>query len=159
MNVYCDVLYFCITCYNQRQEYESMNDYSHRRRIRNLESLSVYLYAHITAYRDFKIILPHQRVVYKFCERNSKMKTKSLPPYAPTLIESTRAIGYTLESAIADIVDNSVSASASSIDIFFFPVGDSYIAILTDMEWMQMGLKPQCAMAVKTLMSNEHLMI
>lgn len=107
-----------------------MNDYSHRRRIRNLESLSVYLYAHITAYRDFKIILPHQRVVYKFCERNSKMKTKSLPPYAPTLIESTRAIGYTLESAIADIVDNSVSASASSIDIFFFPVGDSYIAIL-----------------------------
>ena len=58
------------------------------------------------------------------------MKTISLPPYAPTLIESTRAIGYTLESAIADIVDNSVSASASCAEIFFFPVGDSYIAIL-----------------------------
>ncbi len=60
------------------------------------------------------------------------MKSISLPPYAPTLIESTRAIGYTLESAIADIVDNSVSAIASCVDIFFFPVGDSYIAILDD---------------------------
>lgn len=60
------------------------------------------------------------------------MKTKHLPPYAPTLIESTRAIGYTLEAAIADIVDNSISALASYIDIFFFPVGDSYIAILDD---------------------------
>lgn len=58
------------------------------------------------------------------------MKTKPLPPYAPTLIESTRAIGYTLETAIADIVDNSISASASCIEISFFPVGDSYIAIL-----------------------------
>ncbi len=60
------------------------------------------------------------------------MKAKPLPPYAPTLIESTRAIGYTLETAIADIVDNSISASASCIEIFFFPVGDSYIAILDD---------------------------
>ena len=34
------------------------------------------------------------------------MKTKSLPPYAPTLIESTRAIGYSLEAAVADIIDN-----------------------------------------------------
>jgi len=58
------------------------------------------------------------------------MKTKPLPPYAPTLIESTRAIGYTVEAAIADIIDNSISASASCTDIFFFPVGDSYIAIL-----------------------------
>ena len=60
------------------------------------------------------------------------MKTKILSPHAPTLIESTRAIGYTLEAAIADIVDNSISASASCIDIFFFPVGDSYVAILDD---------------------------
>lgn len=58
------------------------------------------------------------------------MKTVFVPPYAPTLIESTRAIGYTLESAIADIVDNSVSAFASCTEIFFFPIGNSYIAIL-----------------------------
>ena len=57
------------------------------------------------------------------------MKTVTLPPYAPTLIESTRAMGYTLEAAIADILDNSISAGASNIDIFFFPV-DAHIAIL-----------------------------
>ncbi len=60
------------------------------------------------------------------------MKVKSLPPFAPTLIESTRAIGYTLEAAIADIIDNSISASASSVDIFFFPDDASFIAILDD---------------------------
>ena len=36
------------------------------------------------------------------------MRDIDLPPYAPMLIESTRAIGYSLESAIADIIDNSV---------------------------------------------------
>lgn len=58
------------------------------------------------------------------------MRTKNLPPYAPTLIESTRAIGYSLEAAIADIVDNSIAANASNVDIFFFPVDGAYIAIL-----------------------------
>ncbi len=58
------------------------------------------------------------------------MRSINIPPYAPTLIESTRAIGYTLESAIADIIDNSISALASCAEIFFFPIGDSYIAIL-----------------------------
>jgi hypothetical protein len=60
------------------------------------------------------------------------MKTIPLPPYAPTLIESTRAIGYTLESAIADIIDNSIAALSSCVEIFFFPIGDAYIAILDD---------------------------
>ena len=60
------------------------------------------------------------------------MKTKSLPPYAPTLIESTRAIGYFLEAAIADIVDNSIAAGAKNVDIYFFPVDVAYVAILDD---------------------------
>lgn len=58
------------------------------------------------------------------------MKTKSLPPYAPTLIESTRAIGYSLEAAVADIVDNSIAAGAKNVDIYFFPVDAAYVAIL-----------------------------
>ena len=58
------------------------------------------------------------------------MKTKSLPPYAPTLIESTRAIGYSLEAAVADIIDNSIAANATNVDICFFPVDGAYIAIL-----------------------------
>ena len=58
------------------------------------------------------------------------MNSISLPPYAPTLMESTRAIGYSIESAIADIIDNSVAAQASRVDIDFFPIGESYISIL-----------------------------
>ena len=58
------------------------------------------------------------------------MKAINLPPYAPTLIESTRAIGYSLEAAVADIVDNSIAAGASKVDLFFFPIGSAYIAIL-----------------------------
>ena len=58
------------------------------------------------------------------------MHTIELPPYAPTLIESTRAIGYSLDAAIADIIDNSIAACSKNIDIFFFPVGDAYIAVL-----------------------------
>lgn len=60
------------------------------------------------------------------------MNTINLPPYAPTLIESTRAIGYSLEAAVADIVDNSIAASARNVDIFFFPIDGAYIAILDD---------------------------
>ena len=55
-----------------------------------------------------------------------------LPPYAPTLMESTRAIGYSIEVAIADIIDNSIAAKASQVDIDFFPIGESYISILDD---------------------------
>lgn len=55
-----------------------------------------------------------------------------LPPYAPTLIESTRAIGYSLEAAVADIIDNSIAADAQNVDIFFFPIDGAYIAILDD---------------------------
>lgn len=58
------------------------------------------------------------------------MKTINLPPYAPTLIESTRAIGYSLEAAIADIIDNSIAAGACNVDLFFFPIDGAYIAIL-----------------------------
>lgn len=58
------------------------------------------------------------------------MHTIELPPYAPTLIESTRAIGYSLEAAVADIIDNSIAAGAKNVDIFFFPVDGAYVAIL-----------------------------
>lgn len=59
------------------------------------------------------------------------MNIIDLPPYAPTLIESTRAIGYTLKAAVADIVDNSIAADASRVDISFFPASSgTYISIL-----------------------------
>lgn len=42
-------------------------------------------------------------------------------PYAPALVESMRSLGYSFESAIADLIDNSVSAKASRIDIIMLP--------------------------------------
>lgn len=41
-----------------------------------------------------------------------------LPPSASSLSASMRDLGYSLETAIADLVDNSISAEATSIDIF-----------------------------------------
>ena len=60
------------------------------------------------------------------------MKPINLPPYAPILMESTRAIGYSLEAAIADVVDNSIAAEARNINVNFFPVGQEYVYILDD---------------------------
>lgn len=44
-----------------------------------------------------------------------------LEPMADILIESMRSIGYTFESAMADIIDNSISAEATRIAIRFNP--------------------------------------
>jgi hypothetical protein len=43
----------------------------------------------------------------------------SLPPRASSLTESMRDIGYSLETAIADIIDNSIAAGAAEINIRF----------------------------------------
>lgn len=42
----------------------------------------------------------------------------TLPPSAASLSESMRDLGYTLATAIADIVDNSITAKATKIEIF-----------------------------------------
>lgn len=49
------------------------------------------------------------------------MRTVKAAPKASMLIESMRDIGYSLETALADIVDNSITAKASSIEIFMLP--------------------------------------
>jgi hypothetical protein len=41
-----------------------------------------------------------------------------LPPRASSLTASMRDLGYSLESAVADLIDNSISADATKIDIF-----------------------------------------
>ncbi|WP_300675065.1 ATP-binding protein [Desulfoluna sp.] len=46
------------------------------------------------------------------------MKEVQLPPRAAALSESMRDLGYSLEAAVADIIDNSISAGASKVDIF-----------------------------------------
>lgn len=56
----------------------------------------------------------------------------NLPPFAPTLIESIRAIGYSLEAAVSDVLDNSISANAKNIEILYTPYQTPYIAIYDD---------------------------
>jgi len=55
---------------------------------------------------------------------------KYLPPFAPVLLESMRAIGYSFETAIADIIDNSISAEATEVSIRFWPYDSPYVAII-----------------------------
>jgi len=45
----------------------------------------------------------------------SKYKTSPANPEASSMIETFRAIGYSIEAAIADIIDNSISASSKNI--------------------------------------------
>ncbi|MDO8813012.1 MAG: ATP-binding protein, partial [Gallionella sp.] len=52
----------------------------------------------------------------KTCDR--LMEKYTLPPRAASLSESMRDIGYSLETAIADIIDNSIAANATRIDIW-----------------------------------------
>ncbi len=58
------------------------------------------------------------------------MRELMITPYAPSFIESMRAVGYSLESALADIVDNSISAQATLVRIEFRPFDEPYVAIL-----------------------------
>jgi hypothetical protein len=56
-----------------------------------------------------------------------------VPPDPAGTIESLGALGYTLESAVADLVDNSIDAGAGTVDINFHWNGpDSYIAVTDD---------------------------
>lgn len=51
-------------------------------------------------------------------------------PDPVSLIESMRAVGYTTQSAIADIIDNSLSANASLIQIEYDASHDPFVSIL-----------------------------
>ena len=46
-------------------------------------------------------------------------KTYELMPNAKMLLSSLRSVGYTEETAIADIVDNSISSGANTIQLYF----------------------------------------
>lgn len=50
----------------------------------------------------------------------------------PHLMESMRAVGYTLETAIADLIDNSITAGASRVDLLFSGEGQQYVAVIDD---------------------------
>lgn len=64
------------------------------------------------------------------------VKTIEIVPDAVSLIESMRAVGYSVEAAIADLVDNSISANSKSIEIRYDASLSPFIGILDDGEGM-----------------------
>lgn len=58
-------------------------------------------------------------------------ETKTIIPPAKSLLKGLRAIGYSFSTAVADIVDNSITAKATWIKIYSDPLADEpYFAIL-----------------------------
>lgn len=61
------------------------------------------------------------------------MKLTQNPPYAPNLIESMRAIGYSFNTAISDIIDNSIAAKSKNVRIFSnVRESTEFIAVIDD---------------------------
>ena len=54
------------------------------------------------------------------------------PPVAPMLMESLRAVGYSPSAALADLVDNSISAQARNIAISFTAFPEPVVVIIDD---------------------------
>jgi hypothetical protein len=69
--------------------------------------------------------------------KNSGKNRRYAPPKATAMLESLRGLGYSVETALADIVDNSISAGSSMIDVNFDWDGPrSRISILDDGDGM-----------------------
>lgn len=64
--------------------------------------------------------------------------TVNLPPNAEKMINSMRALGYSFQTALADIVDNSISAQAKCIQILTSPdpEEEQFLAVLDDGQGM-----------------------
>ena len=60
------------------------------------------------------------------------IETLEVIPDPVSLIESMRAVGYSVEAAIADIIDNSLSAAAIAIHVKYDASDAPFIAVLDD---------------------------
>lgn len=59
-------------------------------------------------------------------------KTRSAIPSAYNTISSNRSIGYSMSSAVADIIDNSISANSKNIDLYAPSLKDPMLYIIDD---------------------------
>lgn len=60
------------------------------------------------------------------------MSSSEIMPPASDLLESMRAVGYSADTAIADLIDNSIAAKAKTVTIGFETVGEAYLSMLDD---------------------------
>lgn len=63
----------------------------------------------------------------------NRQRTINLAPHPLVLLESLRSIGYTIETALADILDNSITAGSTWISVrFAWNSGEPWIAVADD---------------------------
>ncbi len=71
---------------------------------------------------------------------STELDVIELMPRASVMIEAMRDIGYSFDSAVADIIDNSIAAGAQNIDLRYGWVADlPWIAIIDDGAGMNRG--------------------
>lgn len=88
-----------------------------------------------------------------------KKPTVNLEPPAGALITSLRSLGYTFDTAVADIIDNSISAGAKNIDVDINedPHGDYIVSILDDGRGMSFDeLAEAMALGSKSPVDERH---
>ena len=62
-----------------------------------------------------------------------RLNIRKSPPRATAMLESLRGLGYSTSSALADIIDNSISAGATEVRVFFYWKDErSLISIVDD---------------------------
>src|SRR5665213_4030570 len=66
------------------------------------------------------------------CEVHRVIETLEVIPDPVSLIEAMRAVGYTAEAAVADIIDNSLSAGATEVQVKYDAADVPFVAILDD---------------------------
>ncbi len=67
------------------------------------------------------------------CERFYPMaRSHHLPPSAASLTASLRDLGYSLETAVADLIDNSISADATEVQVFCDINRSAPVLVITD---------------------------
>ncbi|AMM94485.1 hypothetical protein UP17_20020 [Peribacillus simplex] len=67
------------------------------------------------------------------------MKTEVVQPIVTNFIKSLRDIGYTFEVAVADVLDNSITAKANNIQIACIPNPNTVFTLLDDGKGMSNG--------------------
>lgn len=70
-----------------------------------------------------------QTVHHSDDNKGALLKERYTPPSAPTLLDAMRAIGYSFETALADIIDNSIAAAANQVTIEFSAQPSPYVVV------------------------------
>ena len=80
-------------------------------------------------------------------------KDRKLVPKASTLMGSLRSMGYSFESAVADVIDNSISSHAQYIRVLFptSPMDELAIGILDDGDGMSEEVLKKMSINTKKL--------